>query len=182
MANVTKYVTSKGEARYRVRYRKPDGTQTDKRGFKRKIDAVNWMAEHVVVAKAQGTYIDPQDGKATVGDLAEAWLAKKKLSTKPSYYDDLEGACRKYVTPEWGGVPVSAVTREGVQRWVADISRGRSTRDERGREIVLARPKSASVVLRVHGALAGILDDALDGLLLRENVGKMWAKEIFEAT
>ncbi len=30
MANVTRYKTSKGEARYRVRYRKPDGTQTDK--------------------------------------------------------------------------------------------------------------------------------------------------------
>ena len=47
MANVTRYKTSKGEARYRVRYRKPDGTQTDKRGFKRKIDAENWAAEHV---------------------------------------------------------------------------------------------------------------------------------------
>ena len=35
MANVTRYKTSKGETRYRVRYRKPDGTQTDKRGFKR---------------------------------------------------------------------------------------------------------------------------------------------------
>jgi hypothetical protein len=29
MANVTRYKTSKGEVRYRVRYRKPDGTQTD---------------------------------------------------------------------------------------------------------------------------------------------------------
>ena len=28
MANVTRYKTSKGETRYRVRYRKPDGTQT----------------------------------------------------------------------------------------------------------------------------------------------------------
>ena len=42
MANVTRYKTSKGETRYRVRYRKPDGAQTDKRGFKRKIDAENW--------------------------------------------------------------------------------------------------------------------------------------------
>ena len=65
MANVTRYKTSKGETRYRVRYRKPDGTQTDKRGFKRKVDAENWAAKRVTVAKAEGTYIDPQAGKAT---------------------------------------------------------------------------------------------------------------------
>ena len=53
MANVTRYKTSKGEARYRVRYRKPDGTQTDKRGFKRKIDAENWAAEHVTIGSSE---------------------------------------------------------------------------------------------------------------------------------
>ena len=35
MANITGYRTAKGENRYRVRYRKPDGTQTDKRGFRK---------------------------------------------------------------------------------------------------------------------------------------------------
>lgn len=69
MANVTKYQTSRGETRYRVRYRKPDGTQTDKRGFRRKIDAENWAAEHVTIAKATNSYIDPQAGKATVEAL-----------------------------------------------------------------------------------------------------------------
>lgn len=97
MANVTRYKTSKGETRYRVRYRKPDGTQTDKRGFKRKIDAENWAAKRVTTAKAEGTYIDPQAGKATVGELGPAWLAKKKLSTKPSHYRTLEGAWEKCV-------------------------------------------------------------------------------------
>lgn len=151
---------SKGETRYRVRYRKPDGTQTDKRGFKRKVDAENWAAKRVTVAKAEGTYIDPQAGKATVGELAPAWLAKKKLSTKPSHYRNLEGAWEKWVKPEWGNTPVSAVTRETVQQWVTGISQGKTVKDERGNEIVLAKPRSASVVLRAHGVLAGILDDA----------------------
>ncbi|MBW3093442.1 site-specific integrase [Bifidobacterium sp. 82T10] len=160
MANITKYQTA-GGARYRVRYRKPDGTQTDKRGFKRKIDAETWAAKQVTVAKAEGTFIDPTAGKATVGDLAEAWLAKKRLGTKPSYYDDLEGAWRKYVAPTWQYVPVSAVTREDAQQWVAQISRGKTVKDERGRDVVLVKPKSASVVIRAHGVLAGILDDAV---------------------
>lgn len=32
-----------------VRYRKPDGSQTDKRGFRRKRDAEQWAAEHVTI-------------------------------------------------------------------------------------------------------------------------------------
>ena len=77
MANVTRYKTSKGETRYRVRYRKPDGAQTDKRGFKRKIDAENWAAEHVTIAKATNSYVDPEGGKRLVGDLYEQWLKEK---------------------------------------------------------------------------------------------------------
>ncbi|MCH9277238.1 site-specific integrase [Bifidobacterium amazonense] len=157
MTNVTKYQTA-GGVRYRVRYRKPDGTQTDKRGFKRKVDAENWAAKNITVAKAEGTYIDPRRGKATVGELAEAWLAKKRLATKPSYYDDLEGAWNKWVQPTWGSVPVAAVTREAAQQWVASISAGVRS-DETGEWV--EAPKSASVVLRAHGVLAGILDDAV---------------------
>lgn len=144
MANVVKYTTSKGETRYRVRYRKPDGTQTDKRGFKRKIDATNWAAEHVTVAKAKGSFIDPQDAKTTVGELSGAWLDAKRTRVKPSYMDDLEAAYRNWVEPEWGGVPVGMVARKDVQQWVTGMS---------GR-------RGASCVLRAYGILAGILDDA----------------------
>lgn len=37
MASIEQYQT-KGELQWRVRYRKPDHTSTDKRGFKRKKD------------------------------------------------------------------------------------------------------------------------------------------------
>ncbi|KFI92481.1 phage integrase family protein [Bifidobacterium saguini DSM 23967] len=160
MATIVKYQTSNGETRYMVRYRKPDGSQTKQRGFKRKIDATNWAAEHVTTAKAKGIYIDPQAGKITVGELADAWLAKKKLGTKPSYYDDLEDSWNKWVKPEWGSIPVAAVTREKAQQWAAKISQGTKGVGENGHEIWVEKPKSASVVLRAHGILAGILDDA----------------------
>lgn len=75
MANVTRYKTSKGENRYR----KPDSTQTDKRGFRRKIDAENWAAEHVTIAKATNSYVDPEDGKRRVGDIYEQWLKEKAV-------------------------------------------------------------------------------------------------------
>ena len=102
MANVTRYKTSKGETRYRVRYRKPDGTQTDKRGFRRKIDAENWAAEHVTIAKATNSYIDPQAGKATVEALWPSWIAAKKVKCKVSYIDSLEREWNHRVEPMWG--------------------------------------------------------------------------------
>lgn len=144
MVNVTAYQTAHG-VRYRVRYRKPDGSQTDKRGFRRKIDAEQWAAEHVTTAKARGSFIDPRDANVTVGALSSAWLAAKRTRVKPSYIDDLEASYSKWVAPSWGSVPVSSVSRADVQRWVSSISRERS----------------ASVVLRAHGVLAGILDDAV---------------------
>ena len=150
MANATRYNTSKGETRWRVRYRKPDGTQTDKRGFKRKSDAVNWAAEHVTIAKARGAYIDPQDAKTTVGELAGAWLDAKRTRVKPSYMDDLEDSWSVWVKPAWGDVPIGMVTRNDVQKWVTDI----------------ASQRSASVTLRAYGILAGILDNAVrDGMI-----------------
>lgn len=51
MTTISSY-TTQGGVRYRVRYRKPDGSQTDKRGFKRKRDAEQWAAEHVATASA----------------------------------------------------------------------------------------------------------------------------------
>ena len=162
MANVTRYKTSKGEVRYRVRYRKPDGTQTDTGGGgsspQDRCGELGGETGH----RGQGRrhVHHPTAGKITVGELAPAWLAKKKLSAKPSHYRNLEGAWEKWVKPEWGNTPVSAVTREASQRWVTGISQGKTAKDEQGNEIVLAKPRSASVVLRAHGVLAGILDDA----------------------
>lgn len=43
VAKVEPYQTKAGK-QYRVRYRKPDGRQTDKRGFKTKREADAWAA------------------------------------------------------------------------------------------------------------------------------------------
>ncbi|WP_342664745.1 Arm DNA-binding domain-containing protein [Microbacterium luticocti] len=93
---ITPCATAAGK-RYRVRYRKPDKSQTDKRGFKTKRDAELFLAS-VTVSKARGEYVDPAAGKVTVGTLAPAWL-EKKSTLKPSSYRPLEIAWRVYVQP-----------------------------------------------------------------------------------
>ena len=145
MANITRYQTSKGETRWRVRYRKPDGSQTDKRGFARKIDAERWAAEHVTIAKARGAFIDPQAGRVTVGSLWAEWIAAKKTRCKASYTTTLEGEWRHRVGPRWSGRTVASITHAEVQEWVGAMA---------------SDGCSASVVLRAHGILKGILRQA----------------------
>lgn len=102
MANITRYRTAKGENRYRVRYRKPDGTQTDKRGFRRKIDAETWAAEHVTIAKATGSYIDPEGGKQRIGTLHDQWIAEKKPFWKATSGSNMDSAWKMPLRGQMG--------------------------------------------------------------------------------
>ena len=148
MTTITPYDTQHGR-RWRVRYRKPDGSQTDKRGFPRKTDAERWAAENTT-AIARGAYVDPQSGRRTIGALWPAWIAAKQTRCKPSYLETLRLAWRAHVEPRWGAARLDQVTRQGVQEWVAG----------------LAASRSPSVTLRAYGILHGITGMAVaDGLI-----------------
>ena len=157
--SVSSYNLKDGSTFYRVRFTTPDGKRTDKRGFKRRRDAIRWEAEHVTTAKAEGTFIDTSNLNVTVAALYTAWLARKKMTVKPSYLDDLEQAWRKYVEPVWSGIPLSKITQQAVQAWVLSISNGSFD----------GTAKSPSVVLRAHGVLASLLDDAVKARQLAQN-------------
>lgn len=148
MANVTAYETSAGK-RFRVRYRKPDGTQTDKRGFTTKRDALLYAAT-VAVKKSTGDYVDPTRGRETIGILGAAWMASRS-HLKPSSLAAYESAWRLHVEPFWGAVAVGSIEHSDVQGWLALLSAGNETR----------KPKSATIVRRSHDILAGILDVAV---------------------
>lgn len=155
--SITKYATAAGP-RYRVRYRKPDMKQTDKRGFKTKREAEVFLAS-VTISKAVGDYIDPALSRVTVSHLAERWLAgKKPPAMKPSSYEPLEISWRVHVQPRWGNREIRSIVPSEVQEWVTGI--GQPVGDQPG--------KSATVALRAHGVLAGILDMAIaDGRMKR---------------
>lgn len=68
MATVERYEIESGATLYRVRYRTPEGRQTQKRGFATKREAEQW-ASRVEVDKMTGQYITLAVGKATVGAL-----------------------------------------------------------------------------------------------------------------
>ena len=142
MGSVSAYESSAGK-RYRVRYRRPDHTQTDKRGFATKREAELFLAS-VEVSKARGEYVNVVDARARLSDLGAAWL-EHQTHLKPSSLRPLQIAWRVYMEPRWGPVRVGEVRHSDVQAWVSELSTRRG----------------ASTVLRVYGVLAGVLDVAV---------------------
>lgn len=152
MATIEPYETAAGK-RYAVRYRKPDRTQTKKRGFRTKRDAELFLAS-VEVSKARGEFIDATASKALIGPLGEEWLARQ-THLKPSSFRPVESAWRNHVLPRWGNVAVADVRKTSVQQWVSEMSQGDA------KATPPRRPKGATLVIRAYGVLAAILDDAV---------------------
>jgi len=169
MASITPYQTESGR-RYRVRYRKPDGSQTDKRGFRTKRDA-ELFAASVAISKARGEFVDPSAGRITIAELGPNWLAKKS-TLKPSAYRPLEIAWRVYVEPKWGATRVVDIEADAVEAWISELIRGVAPRERKAGNATAtppAKPLSATSVLRAVGVLAGILDDAVRAGRIRKN-------------
>ncbi|MRH88049.1 tyrosine-type recombinase/integrase [Nocardia sp. SYP-A9097] len=125
-----------------MRYRKPDGKQTDKRGFVRKFDAERF-ANTVEVKKMTGDYIAPSMGRLTVGELGPKWLARQ-VHIKPSWAERIDSIWRVHVEPEWGARQLASIDRPSVRDWVAGIKRAPST------------------VADIHTVLSMILDEAVE--------------------
>ncbi|OBK02736.1 integrase [Mycolicibacterium fortuitum] len=145
MATISKYETASGATLYRVRYRTPDHRQTDKRGFKTKRDA-EAFANTVEVKKLTGEFIPETAGRITVAELAPDWLARKQQATAPSNYRMIESAWRVHVQPKWGRWRIAQIDAVEVESWIAQMGQA---------------GRGATTVLRAHGVLSGILQDAV---------------------
>lgn len=154
MGSIAPYQTRKGK-RYRVRYRKPDTTQTDKRGFATRREAELFLSR-VEVAKSRSEYIDPKDSRTTVDEVGEAWLTNRKRVVKPSYARTLQSTWDVHVHPKWGNRPLSTLVFSEIQEWVSELSTNRS----------------ATTVVRAYGILAGILDTAVKDRRLATNIAR----------
>ena len=157
MATISKYETASGATLYRVRYRKPDNRQTDKRGFRTKREAEIFAAT-VEVSKLKGEYVAPSSAKVTVGELGPAWLERQRGHLAPSGYGPMEAAWRLRIKPRWGNVPLGDIRPTAVKQWLSGLGRGTSD----------VKSVGASVVKRTHYVFSGILADAVrDNLLAR---------------
>ena len=119
MGSVTPYDTSGGR-RYRVRYRKPDHSQTDKRGFKTKREAELFLAS-VEVAKHTGRYIDPSRARVTIGAWMTAWI-DSRLDLRASTLDRVQGVIRNHIVPGLRTIAIADLGRLQTQQWASRLS------------------------------------------------------------
>lgn len=149
---------------YRVRYRKPDNRQTDKRGFRTKQEAKNFAAT-VEVKKLTGEYVSPKLGKITVSELGPEWLERQKGHLKPSGYRSYESAWKNHVKKKWETFAIGKINRSDVQAWISGLSQNNT--DDDGK--IVKKGKSASTISTIHLVFAGILDDAVTDRLIVVN-------------
>lgn len=110
-----------GHTLHRVRYRKPDGKQTDKSGFRTKRLAEDFAAT-VEVKKMTGEYIDPSAGRVTIGVLGDHWTTNRAGVT-PNTVAGGDSAWSVHVRPYWGHRPVGDARKSEIREWVAGMQR-----------------------------------------------------------
>jgi integrase len=152
MATIEKYQTRSGATLYRVRYRKPDRKQTQKRGFTTKREA-EMFAATVEVAKARGEYVAPSVGRTTIGELGPAWLSRQRGHLKAASIAGQESSWRTHVQPRWAAARIGDIRHSDVQAWVAELSGRRG-------------PDCVRAAVRV---LRGVLDDAVADRMIAVN-------------
>jgi integrase len=119
MGSVSPYETSRGR-RYRVRYRKPGNSQTDKRGFKTKRVAELFLAS-VEVAKSTGRYIDPSRARVTIAEWMTSWVDSRS-DLRPSTLDRVQGVVRIHIIPTIGHLALADLSRLQAQQWASRLS------------------------------------------------------------
>lgn len=113
MGNIAKRPNGK----YRARYRDATGKE-HARHFDRKGDAERWLAKQITRI-ADGTWIDPQQGRRTFGSFAQHWQTAQvhhRASTRSITSRRLDR-----ITATFGERPLSAITRTEVQAWVTSL-------------------------------------------------------------
>lgn len=153
MATIEPYPTQTGR-RWQVRYRKPDGLQTKKRGFTTKRDAELFLAS-LTVKQSRGDYVDPSSSKITIQELEQQWQLRLP-ALKPSTQATMKVASRTHVIPKWGHRQVGSILHSEIQAWVTTLSKERS----------------AVVVRRAHNILSQILDTAVKDNRISTNRAK----------
>ncbi|WP_414683273.1 tyrosine-type recombinase/integrase [Microbacterium sp. UBA3486] len=125
VTGIRKYESAKG-VRYKARYRKPDGREGSKAGFRTEASAKAFLRD-LEQSRAHGTFVDPARGRETIAVVAEEWLTRRRAATaqrngKLSTLARVEGIVEKHIIPVLGDHRVGALTQADVDAWVNTLS------------------------------------------------------------
>lgn len=116
---IERTLTAKGEPRYEVRYRGPDGRE---RSFRTRKAAEAYERDQRNL-REHGGWADPRASRLTLAAWSHEWLrtiVHLRPSTRRIYEDNL----RLHVLPSLGAVPLGKLTKTDLWRWLAELSAG----------------------------------------------------------
>ncbi|ATL70596.1 tyrosine-type recombinase/integrase [Nocardia terpenica] len=151
MATIEPYETKSG-TRYRVRYRKPDGKPTDKRGFTTKRDAKAFAAT-VEVKKMTGDFIEASAGRITIDQLGKEWT-ENRTGVVAKTVATGESTWNVHVQPRWGTRSVGEIKPSEIRAWVAGMQ---------------AEEVGAATIEKAVGQLRQILEAAVEDRRIPRN-------------
>jgi integrase len=129
--------------------RTPAGRITETRELR---GAVKAWADDLESDVRRGDFIDPRAGDLTVGDWWERIKGSRHLELASRRRD--ESHWRVHVAPRWERIPVGAILRPDVAKWVTDMQRS---------------GVGAATIQGAVGVLRSLMDQAVDARLRREN-------------
>lgn len=117
-------------------------------------EAEEWLAEQRLAVR-DGTHVDPRRANRPFSELVEAWRAGRYLRLQPKTRARYDQIVRKYLLPEFGNTPTSAITKEAVTRYFATLANN---------------PKiSAGTTRKVHTVMSAIFTAAVRQEIVRRN-------------
>lgn len=135
-----------GPTRWRVRWVDASGRERS-RSFDREDDAKRFRTR-VEGDVATGSYIDPARARTTLAMWAAEWRGSA-LDLRVSSLSRLESTVATHVLPEFGDLPLSGISHNDVQKWVARLrASGLSASSVRKAAFALQRIMAAAVADR----------------------------------
>lgn len=156
-AMIKKKTTRRGETRYEVRLRGPDGKERSRTFHARKEAERYARAQHS--SMDTGTWIDPSTGRATLAAWAEEWQ-RTVVHLRPKTRKCYESNLRNHILPVLGDHELAKLTPSILRAWMSDLSTKPVRRD---------RPLAPASVAQAYRTLHRLLGAAVQNELLGRN-------------
>jgi integrase len=156
---------SDGTTKWQARYTDPtDPRRRIEKTFRNKNEAEAWLTQQQA-SVLRGEHQDPRRADRPFKDAVAAWRETRLPSLAPKTRDRYEDVLRLHLEPEFGTVPLTALTREVVKRYFARLQRDGRTA---GREHP-GDPLSPGSIRKIQTVLSSVLSEAVEMGMIRVN-------------
>jgi integrase len=156
-----------GTTKWQARYTDPADTLGERRiekTFRTRQEAEDWLTQQQA-SVLRGAHMDPRRAERPFSDAVAAWRETRKPLLASKTRERYEDVIRLHLEPEFGRVPLTALTRELVKRYFARLQRDGKTA---GRQRP-GNPLSNGTIRKLHTVLSSVLSEAVEMGMIRVN-------------